>query len=209
MMNTIETYRFFSDIVPQIILELDKFGRITFANRLTVNTFGYTQDEFDNGINGIDLFTTEDREKVKRAILPMFNNEKPTPIELTAIRKDGTTFSVLFNGVTKFQEDEPIGVIALLTDVTDHGQSERSLASQEDYFRHMLENSSDMTVVLDANATMVYASPSLKNMAGYEPHELVGKGAFDYVYDLNSPPQFTVDHNIRRLFLGTVTESTG
>ncbi|MCP4610428.1 MAG: PAS domain S-box protein [Planctomycetes bacterium] len=182
MMDTIESYRAFSEAVPQIIFELDKFGMITFANRFSVSTFGYTQDEFNNGINAIHLFTTDDREKVEQAIALVLKGEKQVSVELTAIRKDGSTLPISFDGNTKFQEGEPVGVLALLTEIAQSEKSERTLAVQGSYFRHLLENSSDMTVVLDANATLVYASPSLKNVAGYEPHELVGKCAFDYVY---------------------------
>ncbi len=57
----------------------------------------------------------------------------------------------------------------------------RALRDSEAYFRSLIENASDLTMVLDATGSVVYASPSSRRVVGYEPEVLVGMSLFDLV----------------------------
>ena len=48
-------------------------------------------------------------------------------------------------------------------------------------FRALIENSADMIEILDSNGIIRYASPSHRNVLGYEPEELLGRNAFGFV----------------------------
>jgi two-component system, cell cycle sensor histidine kinase and response regulator CckA len=58
----------------------------------------------------------------------------------------------------------------------------RALRASEQRFRALVENSSDAIVLLDAQATIVYASQSVRRMRGYAPEEVVETNAFDYLH---------------------------
>lgn len=61
-------------------------------------------------------------------------------------------------------------------------KAEAALAQSETYFRQLIEYAPDMIIVLNADATIRYTSPSLERIAGYESGELIGKIAFDFVH---------------------------
>ena len=46
-------------------------------------------------------------------------------------------------------------------------------------YRAMIEHSQDWFWEFDEDANFTYASPSIKNLLGYEPEEVVGLNAFD------------------------------
>ncbi|UCF40061.1 MAG: PAS domain S-box protein [Gemmatimonadota bacterium] len=48
--------------------------------------------------------------------------------------------------------------------------------------RSLIENSLDIVTVLDAHATILYASPSTERVLGYDPETLVGRSVFDLVH---------------------------
>ena len=53
-----------------------------------------------------------------------------------------------------------------------------TLQYKEEYFRSLIENSSDIVVILDENRTIKYVSPSCSRLLGYASKDLVGTDAF-------------------------------
>ena len=48
--------------------------------------------------------------------------------------------------------------------------------------RSLLRNSGDVVAICEPNATVRYVSPSIKQVMGYEPEEMVGSAGFDFVH---------------------------
>ena len=59
---------------------------------------------------------------------------------------------------------------------------EKALSLSEAYFRSLIENSSDMITILDADGIIRYDSISVKRILGYEPSELVGRNVFELIH---------------------------
>ncbi len=51
----------------------------------------------------------------------------------------------------------------------------------EERFRALVQNSSDLIVVLDGNGDCVYASPSITKILGYAPEDVIGLNAFKFL----------------------------
>jgi PAS domain S-box-containing protein len=72
-------------------------------------------------------------------------------------------------------------VIGILQDVTVHKQVEVALRDSEERFRHVAESVSDFIWEVDADGLYRYTSPSVEQILGYRPEEIVGLKHF---YDL-------------------------
>ena len=59
---------------------------------------------------------------------------------------------------------------------------ERKLKEREEYFRAIIENSSDVIVILDRDGAIRYASPSVEQILGYTPGEMVDKKPFEFLH---------------------------
>jgi PAS domain S-box-containing protein len=70
----------------------------------------------------------------------------------------------------------------LQSEIAERRRVEAALAKNEAKFRALVQNSSDVIRVLDADGTVTYASPSSQNVLGFSPEELEGKNAFDFVH---------------------------
>jgi len=56
------------------------------------------------------------------------------------------------------------------------------LSEEERKFKLYIENAVDVVTVIDAKAYITYESPSVKKNFGYDPFELIGKSAFEFIH---------------------------
>ena len=61
-------------------------------------------------------------------------------------------------------------------------EAEVAVRLSEDRFRSLIQNSSDVTMIIDEEGLYRYLSPAVHELLGYEPRELVGTRATDYVH---------------------------
>ncbi len=57
-----------------------------------------------------------------------------------------------------------------------------TLQAREEYFRSLVQNASDMITILDPDGTIRYESSSVREILGYEPEELLGQNAFEFIH---------------------------
>ncbi len=65
-------------------------------------------------------------------------------------------------------------------------QSRQRLESEQ-RFRSLIENGTDLILILDAEGICRYTSPSQERLLGYSLNEVLGKGAFDWVHPEDIP----------------------
>ena len=85
-------YKELADSLPQIVFETDVSGNITYTNRNTFDLIGYTEDDFNKGINTLQMLVPEDRDRALKNIQRVLLGEKAPDAEYIAQRKDGSTF---------------------------------------------------------------------------------------------------------------------
>lgn len=52
----------------------------------------------------------------------------------------------------------------------------------EAYFRSLIENASDIIMVHSPDGTIIYGSPSIKRVLGYEQQEMVGRNSLEFIH---------------------------
>jgi len=60
-------------------------------------------------------------------------------------------------------------------------RAERKLRQREEHFRLLIENTSDLVTILEADGKIRYQSPSVERVLGYEAKELLGQNVFSLV----------------------------
>jgi two-component system CheB/CheR fusion protein len=73
-------------------------------------------------------------------------------------------------------------VAVLVSSLSDkRRRAEQKLRQREQYFRLLIENTSDIVTILGADGEVRYQSPSLERDLGYAPNELVGQNVFLFI----------------------------
>jgi len=69
----------------------------------------------------------------------------------------------------------------LLREISERKQALQALEESEVRFRSIVQQSSDVIVLLDAEGRIVYMSPQSERVLGYRPGDLVGKNALEFI----------------------------
>ncbi|MEG3847934.1 MULTISPECIES: EAL domain-containing protein [unclassified Microcoleus] len=84
----------------------------------------------------------------------------------------------------RFSQNENGDVIVdgVALDISDRKLAESALRQSEQRFRSLIENATDITIILDAEGIFRYISPSVKRILGYAPHQAIGRSALEIVH---------------------------
>ncbi|MFH1020742.1 MAG: PAS domain S-box protein [Pseudomonadota bacterium] len=94
----------------------------------------------------------------------------------------GDVRTVLISGASLGRVRGVPGGIVILQDVSAQRQTAQALRESEEQFRSLVENMPDVTWRADAEGLLVYVSPNVRRICGYEPGELFGQSRFSRVH---------------------------
>ncbi|MFC1562526.1 PAS domain S-box protein [candidate division KSB1 bacterium] len=170
-------YRELTDLLPQTIFEIDLEGNFTFANRHGFKSSGYTQKDIDKGLNALQLFIPEDRDRVKQNIQKILSGEKLGSNEYTALRKDGSTYPVIIYSAPIIHKDKPVGLRGIVVDITDRKKAENELRKSNTAIETFL----NAVFTADFEGKVTYANPAAADMWRYNSTEdMIGTHVLDY-----------------------------
>lgn len=85
--------------------------------------------------------------------------------------------------IARFSRTENGDVIidGVALDISDRKLAEEALRQSEQRFRSLIENATDITIILDAEGIFRYISPSVKRILGYSPERAIGRYALEAI----------------------------
>jgi PAS domain S-box-containing protein len=122
-----ERFRDIANLLPETVFETDENGIVTFVNQSSLKQFGFTQAEVDKGMNIMDAFALEDRDRLIMNYQRVMQGERLGLNEYTAQRKDGSTFPALVHSTVIYRNGKSAGLRGFLIDITDQKNLEQQL----------------------------------------------------------------------------------
>ena len=165
-----ERYRELVDSLPQIVFEIDETGTFTFVNHNAFDISGYTQNDFDKGLNAFQILIPEDRDRAMVNMQRVWNGEI-YGAEYTALKKDGSTFPILVHTNPIMRNNKPMGLRGIIIDLTERKRAE------EERMRliEAINQAAESIMITDTKETILYVNPAFERLTGYTQEEAIGR----------------------------------
>lgn len=177
-----ERFKALTENATDLVVVLSEDGTVCYASPSVERLLGYTPDEVI-GRDVMEFIHPDDAAAARASIDRVAAVEDSRERTQFRIRhKDGTWHYM--ESLAKGMVNDPVihGIVVNSRDITERVDAERSLEAERKRFKSLIENATDLITVLDADGTVQYVSPSVRIILGYEPEELIGNNALDYVH---------------------------
>jgi PAS domain S-box-containing protein len=171
------------DATANAIVITDCDGVVLWINPAFTRLTGFSSDEAIG--HSLRLLKSGEQEpRVYRELWATIRAGRVWRGRLVNRRKDGSVY-------TEEQTITPVigdggrttHFIAVKQDLTEFQEVQERLRERDDLFRLLLENALDIITILNIDGTIRYESPAVRRILGYEPHELEGRNAFEFMPD--------------------------
>jgi PAS domain S-box-containing protein len=162
-----------------VILSLDRVGKILCINHRGVELSGYSESEL-RGANIFELLLVpEDRELAREMLADLLKGETREYQVRWRTKEDGV---VHFDGasVPRLSESgEFLSTLCTLRDVTERKSAEERLRKSEEKYRDLIEISPDAIYVIDADGICLLGNRASADLVGIPQDQLVGTPVTD------------------------------
>ena len=156
-------FRQIAEMLPDGIFEIDLNGKVSYANKMALDMFGYTPEDIERGMVAFDALTPTDRAVAKDRIFLRLSGDAVGYQEYVGQRTDGSTFPVSFNIAPKVVGDHVIGFLGAMMDLTDRKRAEEQLRETNRQLELDIVQANDMAMA--AKAASVAKGSFLANMS--------------------------------------------
>ena len=161
------------------VITTDNLGRVVYLNPVAEKLCGWNLKDAI-GLPLIDVFHIVNEFTRQLAENPVEQALKSGKVVGLAnhtmlLSKDGNEYHIFDSAAPiKNSEGEILGVVMVFMDVTDKYIKEQLLAESEKRLRNIVEYSTNTFYAHDVKGNLTYLSPQIKDLLGYEAHEIMG-----------------------------------
>ncbi|HET7710562.1 MAG TPA: PAS domain S-box protein, partial [Thermoanaerobaculia bacterium] len=158
-------------------------GRLQFVNDKFCEMVGYRREELLGRDPAEFLLANAEDAQLFRAKAASGISGLPDRYEVRVRRKDGIVIWVEVAAAPVLDANGTvIGVIGVHYDITARRIAEEALRESESRYRLMADNSTDLISRSSGDGIVLYVSPSVLPLLGYEPSEVIGQPVLQVVH---------------------------
>ena len=159
-------------------------GSVRFDDR-KATMLGYSPDKFHHYTDFTALLHPDDREHAMQAMRDHLEGRETRyhiDYRIRAATGDYRWFRDV-GGITRRHPDGSAGTVTgIVIDITVAKEAEDAVRATETRFRALIQNSSDLIRILDADGRILYESPSAERILGYPEGSLLGTDPLELVH---------------------------
>jgi PAS domain S-box-containing protein len=176
-------YRDLFESSPAGIAQVTLDGVPVSVNRAWASLMGYdSPEQFLTEVASVrELYEDPaDRETMARIVR---EQGQANGFEVRLRRRDGASVWVALDaGAITSTAGEVTGLQGIGVDITERKRAEQALRESEERFRLLAENATDVITSVSTDSIIRYVSPASRELYGFEPEEMVGHSAWDYIH---------------------------
>ncbi|MBE0634913.1 PAS domain S-box protein, partial [Candidatus Bipolaricaulota bacterium] len=156
-----QRFRELAEMLPEVVFECELDGRLTFVNQVAFRQFGYSREQFENGLNAFTMLADEDVGRIRASVERLLAGGEEHSTRYTARRSDGSTFPVIIHSSVIHQDGRPVGLRGIVVDITEQIDAQQALSESESRLRAILDTVPDLLFQLDEeDRILLYHAPA-------------------------------------------------
>lgn len=165
----------FAEMLPEIILEIDKECNVTFINTQGLLTLGFNNTDVTAGINLSGVFSEKDFEILKKELADLTSPAQITFSEYHLSSKNSNGVDVLLHAGPIFSRKKITGYRCVLTDISKHKDYEAQLSKEKAFLEHIIDAAPEAIVLTDFDNHIIKTNKGFTSLFGYSPEECLDK----------------------------------
>jgi PAS domain S-box-containing protein len=121
-----------TELFPEVVFQCDASGKVTYANQLGFEKFGYSREDVNAGLHIIEMEAPEDRARVLDEVGRLLAGKPRASADVTAARKDGATFPATVYCSPIVEEGKAVGLMGIVVDTTERARLEKNISARAD-----------------------------------------------------------------------------
>lgn len=122
-----EKFRDMANLLPQIVIETDTQGYITYMNNHGLTTLGFTKGSDIAGVNIDNFYIPEDRQRAKEDLQRRLSEGWNDNVEYRIKTQDGKILNVMVYANPILKGNKTVGFRGIIIDITEQKKSEAEL----------------------------------------------------------------------------------
>jgi PAS domain S-box-containing protein len=173
-------YRTILEDIQEGYFEVDLAGNFAFFNDTLCRV---SRDEL-MGTNNRQYSDKDELKKLYQAYNKIYMTGEPNKELVWKIRrKDGMTRYIEGSiSLLKDSSGKPTGFRGIAHDITDRVQIEKKLQEEEQRFRVLTEQSSDIILLVNRKGIITYENKAVEEVLGYSRQERIGSSSLDNIH---------------------------
>jgi len=176
--RTSEKYRRLIEMLPEGVITVDRFGRITYANYESQKIFNISFSD-SKGKSFATFMTKDSWRKAIQLLTEIKKGKDGKKVELEAIHQDGHIFPIEIWATALERDGVYDGLICVIRDITKKIQSDRNLKESENKFRSLVEQAAEMLFLHDTDGNLLDVNIASVKSTGFSREELLTMNVFD------------------------------
>ncbi|UPJ52250.1 PAS domain S-box protein [Bradyrhizobium sp. 200] len=157
-------------------------GTITGWNGAAERLFGFSAAEALG--RNINIIVPPDRRDEVRNIVERTRRGEPIEhFETSRVRKDGSAVDVSMSiSPIRSVSGEVVGISQAARDIAESKRTQQALSQEIEERRRIFDSSNDLILVTDTAGNFIQVSPSVTAILGYQPSDMVGHSAIEFIH---------------------------
>ena len=148
-----------AELLPNIICEVDTKGYLTWVNRIGLDCFRYTAEQFDEGVHLSRIIHPDDLDEGMANVQALLDGKQVGLMEYRMVHSDGSWAVYEVNSAPIYEGDRIVGIRTSLFDVSERKEAQekarrkvkdlREEVRQKFSFENMVSRSGQMRKIFD------------------------------------------------------------
>lgn len=192
--NDTEKYQLLFDNSSDLIAVVDRKGNFIDLNRKFEEESLYSKDEMlGKNVFTSGIITKQSVLKIRPILQKLIQGESVPIIEVDGVTKKGGIIPYELRAVPLFKDGQVVAAQAILRNLTERKENEKTLRESEHNFRSLVEQAAEMLFLHRTNGQIVDVNPAAEKNTGYSREELLNMTVFDIdpdAYDRDDKQQY-------------------